>query len=134
MLTHHAALIWTMVLVSGADRDMSDTELHSIGEMVKHLPIFGGYELDLLTIDARACGRKVREADGLDKVLEEIRSSLPGKLRETAYALACDVAISDNRIPPEEERALELLRQRLDISQLVAVAIQRGAKARYARV
>ena len=40
MTTHHAALIYTMVLVSAADREMPDRELESMGDMVAHLPVF----------------------------------------------------------------------------------------------
>ena len=38
MTTHHAALIYTMVLMAAADRDMTDAEMHSIGDMVAGLP------------------------------------------------------------------------------------------------
>lgn len=134
MLTQQAAMIWVMVVVSGSDRVMSDAELSTIGEIVKHLPVFKGYDPDGLTADARACARKLREDDGLNKTLDEIRDSLSGRLRETAYALGCEVAIADGKVPETEARALDLIRQRLDISQLVAAAIQRGAKARHATI
>ena len=35
MIDHHTALIYTMVLVSAADRDMTDAELGEIGELVR---------------------------------------------------------------------------------------------------
>ena len=40
MINHHAALIYTMVIMSAADRDMSDAELGAMSDMVGHLPIF----------------------------------------------------------------------------------------------
>ena len=55
MIDHHSALIYTMVLVSAADRDMTDAELHSIGEMVKFLPVFEDYDLQNLTRAANDC-------------------------------------------------------------------------------
>ncbi len=37
MISHHAALIYTMVLVSAADRDMTDAELRKMGEVISGL-------------------------------------------------------------------------------------------------
>ena len=36
MISHHTALIYTMVLVSAADRRMPDSELRKIGEILRH--------------------------------------------------------------------------------------------------
>ena len=56
---------------------------------------------------------------------------MPAKLRETAYAIACDVAAADGEASQEELRVLELIRHRLDIERLIAAGIERGAKARF---
>jgi len=66
--------------------------------------------------------------------LKVIRSALPAKLRETAYAIACDLVASDGEASQEELRVLELLRDHLNIEQLIAAAIERGARARYIKV
>ena len=131
MISHHAALIYTMVLVSAADQDMSDAELRAIGEIVGYLPVFRDYDPELLPKTAEACAEMLGLDDGLDKAFVLIRSSLPNKLRETAYALACDVAVADGDMNQEKLRVLELIRHRLDIDRLVAAAIERGATARY---
>ena len=44
MLDPHGALIYTMVIVSAADRDMTDAELAIIGDIVGHLPAFRGFD------------------------------------------------------------------------------------------
>ena len=131
MISHHAALIYTMVLVSAADQDMSDAELRAIGEIVGYLPVFRDYDPELLPKTAEACAEMLGLDDGLDKAFLLIRSSLPNKLRETAYAVACDVAVADGEMNQEKLRVLELIRHRLDIDRLVAAAIERGATARY---
>jgi tellurite resistance protein len=69
--------------------------------------------------------------NGLDEALKSIRKALPAKLRETAYAIACDVAAADGEASQEELRVLELIRHRLDIERLIAAGIERGAKARF---
>jgi tellurite resistance protein len=120
-----------MVLVSAADQDMSDAELRAIGEIVGYLPVFRDYDPELLPKTAEACAEMLGLDDGLDKAFMLIRSSLPNKLRETAYALACDVAVADGEMNQEKLRVLELIRHRLDIDRLVAAAIERGATARY---
>ena len=132
MIDHQTALIYTMVMVSAADRDMTDPELQTIGDIVKHLPVFADYDLSLITKTAQDCAQLLSDPDGLDKGLAMIGEALPEKLRETAYALACDVAAADGRVTQEELRLLEWLRHGLNIPRLDAAAIEYGAKVRYA--
>lgn len=132
MIDAPSALIYTMVLVSAADRDMTDAEFQTIGSIVKQLPVFSGFKVDKLPETTAACAERLGEANGLEKVLEEIVSSLPKRLHETAYALACDVAAADAHASQEELRLLELLRDRLDVGALEIAAIERAARARYA--
>lgn len=73
----------------------------------------------------------LREPNSLDRVLQLITDALPPNLRETAYALALDVALTDSRVMLEEVRVLEILRRSLGIDRLVAAALERGARARY---
>lgn len=134
MISHHAALIYTMVLVSASDRRMPDIELRKIGEIIGGLPVFEGYNGDLLPSTAAACADLLDDEDGLDKALELIEGALPPKLRETAYALACDIAAADQEVPEEEARMLELIRHRLNIDRLTAAAIERGARARFSKL
>ena len=134
MISHHAALIYTMVLVSAADRDMSDAELRAIGEIVNFLPVFRDYDPNLLPATAEACAELLGADEDLERAFELIKSSLPPKLRETAYALACDVAVAGGELSQDILRVLELIRHRLDIDRLVAAAIERGARARFRTV
>lgn len=134
MISHHAALVYTMVMVAASDREMTDAELQKIGEIIHGLPVFTDYNDALLPATASACADILEEPDGLDKALALIGESLPPRLRETAYALACDVAAADQRIPEEEVRMLQMLRHALEIERLIAAAIERGARARYTRL
>jgi tellurite resistance protein len=133
MIDHHAALIYTMTLVSAADGNMTDAEIGVIGDIVGHLPIFKDYDSQGLTRDLGACTRLLQREDGMEAALEEIKAGLPRHLRETAYAVACDVAAADSTMTQEEIRMLELVRHRLSIDRLVAAAIERGTRARFAR-
>jgi tellurite resistance protein len=128
----HAALIYTMVLVAAADRELTDDELGVIGDIVNHMPVFRGYDGERLTQDLKDCAALLGAAEGLDATLKAIRNVLPAKLRETAYAVACDVAAA-GPARQEVQRFLELLRHRLGIERLIAAGIERGAQARFAR-
>lgn len=131
MINHHAALIYVMVVMSAADREMPDSELSEMTDLVVHLPIFRDFDKSLIAKTSAACVDMLKGEDGLDKILKLIRAGLPEKLRETAYALACDVAAADGKVTVEESRLLEMIRYELQIGKLVAAAIERGARARH---
>jgi len=131
-MDHHAALIYTMVLMSAADREMSDAELSSIGEMIGNLPVFRRYDRNKIPKTAASCVDLLQKKDGLDSIVRHIRDGLPAHLRETAYALACEVAAADGKVTEEEMRLLELIRHGLEIDRLIAAGIERGARARHA--
>jgi tellurite resistance protein len=131
-IDHHTALIFTMVLVSAAEGVMTDAELETIGRQVRYLPVFRGFDHDRLTEVGRTCAELLRREDGLDVACDMIAEALSPRLRETAYAVACDVAAADGTLAEEEANLLELLRRRLSIDRLVAAAIERAAFARQA--
>ena len=128
------ALIYVMVTVSAADRTMTDAELRSIGEIVRTLPVFRGFDEERLVATARACGEILSGDDGLQLVLEVIRDTVPEKLYDTAYAVAVEVAAADLHVEQEELRFLQLLRDELDLDELTVAAIERGARARHRRL
>lgn len=130
MITSHDALIYTMVLVSAADRDMTDNEIQTIGGLVRQLPAFSNFDHEQLPKTAAACAELLQGEKGLDRALDAIAGALPVRLRETAYLLACDVAAADGKVSQEEARLLELIRNRLEIGRLPAAAIERAARAR----
>ena len=134
MIDQQTALVYTMVLASAADSDMTDAELGMIRDIVMHLPVFEGYDAAELPDAASACVDLLSGAEGLDAVLDTIRDNLPERLHETAYALACDIVAADREASQEELRLLEMLRYRLDVDRLTAAAIERGARARFAKV
>jgi tellurite resistance protein len=131
MLDHHRALIYTMVIVSAADSDVPDAELRIIGDIVGDLPAFRGFDRSELPRVLNDCTDLIGREDGLEETLKAIKAALPAKLRETAYAIACDLAAADGEATQEELRVLELIRRRLSIDRLIAAAIERGARARF---
>ncbi len=125
------ALIYTMVTMSGVEGPINTTELKEIGHIVKHLPIFKHFDDARLTTVAQEAGEMLQEPEGLAAVLGLIDEALPPKLRETAYALAVEVAAADLAVGKEELRFLAILRDRLGLDKLVTAALERSAIARY---
>ena len=131
MLDHHRALIYTMVIVSGANSKMPEAELHAIGDIVGHLPIFHDFDRQALPGLLNDCAELLAGENGFEATLSAIRSALPTRLRETAYAIACDLVAVDGEASQEELRVLELLRDRFALDRLTAAAIERAARARF---
>lgn len=131
IISPQTALIYTMVMMSASDRDMTDAELQTMGDIVKHLPVFRDYDLSKLPAAAANCAELLADPEGLEKALELIAKTLPAKIHETAYALACEVAAADGSVSQEELRLLEMMRHRLQVGRLPAAAIERGIRARH---
>ena len=131
MLDHHRALIYTMVIVSAADSELPEVELRIIGDIVGDLPIFRDFDQAELPRVLNDCTELIGRENGLEETLTAIKAALPAKLRETAYAIACDLVAADGEASQEELRILELIRHRLNLERLVAAAIERGARARF---
>lgn len=130
-LSPHDALIYVMVTIAAVDRNMSDKEMSRIGNIVSQLPIFSGFNLDDLVRTAEACGHVLSKDGGLDQLLDDVAETLQPNLRETAYALAVEVAAADLRVGQEELRFLQMLRDRLRLDALAVAAIERSARVRH---
>lgn len=133
-LSAQDCLVAIMIAVSASDEQIHTAELVKIESAVNNLPIFGSYDADRINIVAQTVFDLFSDEDGLDALFGLIRGSLPERLFETAYALACDVASADGRLGDGELRLLEEIRYELDLDRLHAAAIERGARARHIRL
>jgi len=132
--TAQDSLVAVMIAISASDENIRTSELVTIESIVDHLPVFADYDKDRLLRVSEIVFDLFSEEDGLDALFGLIRETLPPKLYETAYALACDVAAADGAIRDEELRLLEEIRHELLIERLNAAAIERGARARHMRL
>ncbi len=130
----HQALIYTMVTITLVDAKVGDTELNRIGRLVQTLPVFADFDPQRLTHISQECGEMLQVDGGLDAVLALIGQAVPSHLKETAYALAVEIAVVDLNIAREEVRFLARLRDALGLDKLVTAAIERSATARYQSV
>jgi len=134
VICHQTALVYVMVIAAFADSKVKHSELMTIIENAKSLPIFNNYPGDKLEHAVDDCIQMLDEEGGIDAILSLVKDALPKKLNETAYALACDVIAVDGKAAQEELRWLEILASELGIDSLHAAGIERGSKARYARM
>ncbi|MGH1424249.1 MAG: tellurite resistance TerB family protein [Pseudooceanicola sp.] len=130
-LSPQDCLVALMIAVSVSDADVRTMELVKIENNVNTLPIFGHFDLDRIKTLSQIVFDLFAEEDGLDALFGLIRDSLPERMFETAYALACDVAAADGTLREAELRLLEEIRYELNIDRLHAAAIERGARARH---
>ena len=127
----HQAMIHIMVTMSAADRTMTDQELSKIGNIVKSLPFFEGYDPENLISDSRECSQILQAPNGLGEVISNALETLTEDMHETVYALAVEIAAADLVVEQEELRLLQILRDSLSVDKLVCAAIERGARARH---
>jgi len=130
-LLPHEALIYAMVAVAAADRHISENEISRINMLVRELPAFRTIDDGWFGREAQNCGKILAKPEGVQRVLGLIGESLPSHLRETAYALAAEVAASDLSIKDDEKRFLAMLADKLKLDPLVCAALERGARARH---
>ena len=127
------ALVCTMVLIAAADNRISDREIGVMSGIVQTLPAFEHFSSERLTAATDAAVELLQEDDGLSVAGQLVRDALEPRLRETAYALACDV-VAVVRAPTQPVlRMLEFVVGELRLDPLVAAAIERGARARHQR-
>ena len=129
--TPEDALVAIMISVSASDQTMRTSELLSIERMVNHLPVFSDYSIERITEVSNAVFDILAEEEGLDILWGVVRTALPERLFDTAYAMACDVAAADLRAGEHELRLLEEMRYELNIDRLLASAIEAAARARH---
>jgi tellurite resistance protein len=130
------ALVLTMVLVSAADGGITDREIGVMSGQVQTLPAFQDFTTDQLVDVTDATVGLLREENGLVRAGELMRAALSPKLRETAYALACEVIAGDQDPKPKQQslEMLDFVRAELGLDPLVSGAIERGVRARHQRV
>jgi tellurite resistance protein len=128
------SLVAAMVLTAAADGRLSNVEREVIGAILALKPVFKGYDRARFGTMVDIVGAMLEEDSGVDQVMTLLTENLPEHLRDTAYAMACDVTAADGLAKQEELQLLALMRERLAIEPLLAAAIERAARARFRMV
>jgi tellurite resistance protein len=128
------ALIWAMVMISAADRQISDDEIDDIQDRIIRLPAFDGFDFSRLPTVVDDCATILNEPEGLDHALAMLKAALPKRLQETAYILALDILVADGEESEEELNLIDMMRDAFELDELVGAALERGLRARYHRI
>jgi tellurite resistance protein len=128
------ALVLTMVLVSAADGGMTDREIGVMSGLVQTLPAFQDFTRDELASVTERAANLLHEEEGLAHASRLMRAALTPKLRETAYALGCEVVAGGEGSRRQSLEMLDFVRGELGLDPLISAAIERGVRARYQRV
>ena len=129
--TPEDTLIASMIAASVSDEAIRTSELVTIERMVNHLPVFAEYDIERIKEVSNTVFDILAEEEGLDMLWDAVRRTLPERLFDTAYAMACDVIAADGKARENELRLLEDMRYELNIERLLAAAIETGARARH---
>ncbi|MEM9810867.1 MAG: tellurite resistance TerB family protein [Pseudomonadota bacterium] len=130
-LTPQEAVIYLMILASASDGQITESELRTVGRVVRSFPLFDDDDERRLVEYTEGAGKLMSSESGLHKVMEAAAQALPPHLVETAYAAVVDVVTADENLNLEELRILELIRDALKISDDGAAAIEHAAQARH---
>jgi tellurite resistance protein len=133
-ISNHQALIYIMVMMSAVEGRIAKEELAEMELLIRTLPAFKTFDRTRLVTVVQECGDILENSEGMETVLGLVTNQLPSKLKETAYALAVEVAAADLAVGKEELRFLAILRDALGLDKLVTAAIERSAIARYQSV
>lgn len=128
------ALVAVMFAVAASDEAFRTAELVSIENVVNNMPVFASFDSDRIQIISRTVMDLFDDEDGVAALFGLVRDTLPQKLWETAYALACEVAVSDGKLGQGELRLLEVIRDELEIDRLAGAAIEYGVRVRHRRL
>jgi tellurite resistance protein len=128
------ALVCTMVLVAAADGGITDREIGVMAGIVQTMPVFRSFSSEQLEIATDTTVTLLREEEGLRHAARLIRDALEPRLRETAYALACEVAAAGRLAKQPSLEMLEFVKEELELDPLAAAAIERAARARHQEV
>ncbi len=128
------ALVCTMVLVAAAGEGISDREIGVMAGLVQTLPAFAEFSSQRLDLATDTAVELLRDEDGLKHAARLIRDALEPRLRETAYALACEVIAAQDLADQDSLHMLALVRDELHLDPLITAAIERGTRARHQQI
>lgn len=116
-LDKREAVAAVTMLISSADGDMSEMETEVAAAAMIRMRLFSGYDVDFNRVYRLMVNHDAAQ------IISAIKNALPMELRETAFAIAVDIALADGYLDPSEQECLEDLFQGLGISEALATNI-----------
>lgn len=108
-----------MILAIASDGYLADEELDAITSHLSRMHLFQHFRPDTMRRMYSKLFDILRE-DGAELILESAKETLPIELRESAFAMCCDLILADGVMSQEEQHFLKRLYQALEIPQEAA--------------
>ncbi|WP_413165120.1 tellurite resistance TerB family protein [Capilliphycus salinus ALCB114379] len=114
-----AAIALTAVAADGV---ITDSESQIIKSTLKRMNLFNDYTAETKTEMMQRLLEQIQEK-GYEVVMQSAIAKLPANLKDTAFAVATDIILSDGDLADEEEELLNALYNALGISEEMATKI-----------
>lgn len=107
------------LLAIASDGYLANEELDAITSHLSRMHLFHHFRPDTMQ---RMYAKlfDIMRKDGADVLLESAKETLPIELRESAFAMCCDLTLADGVMAKDEQTFLQELHQVLDISSETA--------------
>lgn len=116
------ALASIALVAIAADGYLAEQESQDMTMLLARMGLFSSYSSEALSrLFARLLERLKREGPGA--LVNQAKTVLPPDLRETAFAIATDLVLSDRTVTPQEQSFLEDLHVILEIPNAMAQQI-----------
>jgi len=104
--------------------DIVDEDLSRFSVVINRMKLFSGFTTELAqTYHDKMQPMVDGDADDWEEFISAAASALPSQLRETAFAISCDLVMRNGFVPQKADGYLEMLQQRLGIEDNLAKTI-----------
>lgn len=114
-----AAIALTAVAADGV---ITDSESQIIRSTLKRMDLFNDYTAETKTEMIQRLLEQI-QSHGYESLMQAAISKLPANLKDTAFAVATDIILSDGDLANEEEELLNALYNALGLSEDLATKI-----------
>ncbi|MGF1493594.1 MAG: tellurite resistance TerB family protein [Microcoleaceae cyanobacterium] len=121
-LTPAEAFAAIALITVAADGIIASGESGALRTTLARMQLFNNYSADEKTKMLDKLLDQIK-THGCDVLLQSATGKLPVELKETVFAVATDIALSDGELADEEERILDSLYNSLGLSEEMATKI-----------
>jgi tellurite resistance protein len=120
--TQQEAFSAVCVLAVAADGVIEDDEVRRIVTTLAQKQLFRKSRMDDVGQQLNRAANLLQRG-GQAQVIDAVKKALPANLRESAFALAADLAMADGQVDAKEKAFLEEFYQALQVQEAVAIKI-----------
>jgi tellurite resistance protein len=107
------------ILAIASDGYLANEELDAITSHLSRMHLFHHFRPDTMQRMYTKLFDIMRK-DGTEVLLESAKETLPIELRESAFAMCCDLTLADGMMSQDEQRFLKQLHTTLEITDAIA--------------